>query len=36
MNNVTKANNGALATVNFEADAGQGLNMGQKILLYHF
>jgi hypothetical protein len=30
MNNVTKANSGALATVNFEADAGQGL----KILRY--
>ena len=24
MNNVTKKTNGALATVNFEADAGQG------------
>ena len=36
MNNVTKANSGALATVNFEADAGQGLNMTQEDLALPF
>ena len=36
MNNVTKKQNGALATVNFEADAGQGLNMTQEDLALPF
>ena len=36
MNNVTKTNSGALATVNFEADAGQGLNMTQEDLALPF
>lgn len=36
MNNVTKKTNGALAAVNFEADAGQGLNMTQEDLALPF
>ena len=36
MNQVASKKEGALATVNFEADAGQGLNMGQEDLALPF
>ena len=36
MSNVVKKNSGALAAVNFEADAGQGLNMTQEDLALPF
>ena len=36
MSNVTTKTNGALAAVNFEADAGQGLNMTQDDLALPF
>ena len=36
MSNVAKKDSGALAAVNFEADAGQGLNMTQEDLALPF
>ena len=36
MSEVTKKSSGALAAVNFEADAGQGLNMTQEDLALPF